>query len=256
MPTLLPSATRAAIERSLARYTGELGGDAIKRSVEKMLTGVESVLNPVQEERVLEDGRKTTVTVGQTPADVRAGITRLVDRFGPETIAEEMNLDFKIDVATSVARGAGRHVADNYDQAELDEIPALELLRVYDRDTPRGFKLEKGALVTVPGDDWPSRWRAAAQTVGDTDALRILGDTGRMIALKASPIWQALGDGAGGYDDTLGNPYPPFAFNSGYDTDGVDRAQCEELGLIRPGQRAPRAEIDFNQLFAPVEVAA
>jgi len=53
-----------------------------------------------------------------------------------------------------------------------------------------------------------------------------------MIALKDSPIWQALGDGAGGYRDTLGNPYPPFAFSSGMAWRGVRRERCIEMGLI------------------------
>lgn len=256
MPLALPFNTAAALERSLAKYAGDLSADVLRQITDKMLGGVESILNPTQEKRIAEDGTERFVTVGKSPADVRAEITRLVDRFGPDTLAEEMNLDFKIDVATSVARGAGRHVADNFDQAEVDEYPALELLRVYDRDTPRGFERVKGVLQVVPGDDWPARFRAAAQTSGDTDALRILEETGRMIALKASPLWQALGEGAGGYEDTLGNPFPPFAFNSGYDQDGVPRAECEQLGLIRPGQSAPRAEIDFNQLFAPIEQAA
>lgn len=252
--TRLPLATQAAVERSLGKYAAALGEDFARQATDRMFEGLRSILNPEQVQRA---PGAPTVTEGQTPATVRAGINDLLKRFeNPAALAGELNLDFKIKIATEVSQGAGRHLADNYDQDEVDEFPALELLRVYDRDVPRGYKIEKGSLVEVADDDWPSRWRAAAQTVGDTDALRILGDTGRMIALKASPIWQALGDGAGGYDDTLGNPYPPFAFNSGYDTDGVDRAQCEELGLIRPGQRAPRAEIDFNQLFAPVEVAA
>lgn len=246
----IPALTQSALARSLAKYANDLSADVLKQITGKMMIGVESILAPVQEERMMEDGGSRMVTVGKTPADVRAEITRLVDRFGPDTLAEEMNLDFKIDVATSVARGAGRYVADNFDQEEVDEIPALELLRLYDRETPRGYKRESGALVSVPGDDWASRWRAAATSAGDTDALRILDATGRMIALKASPIWQALGDGAGGYDDTLGNPYPPFAFNSGYDVEGVSRHEAEELGLIKPGQSAPRAEINPEQLFA------
>ena len=53
-----------------------------------------------------------------------------------------------------------------------------------------------------------------------------------MVALKSSPIWQALGDGAGGFRDTLGNPYPPFAFGSSYAWVHVDRLEARELGLL------------------------
>ena len=55
-----------------------------------------------------------------------------------------------------------------------------------------------------------------------------------MVALKTSPIWQALGDGAGGYRDTLGNPYPPFAYGSGLAWADVSRDEAIELGLIDP----------------------
>ena len=83
----------------------------------------------------------------------------------------------------------------------------------------------------VPREDWPARWRAAGNSVGWEGALQ-----GRFIALKNSPIWQALGDGAGGFTDTLGNPYPPFAFSSGMDWVAVDRDTCEKLGLIKSGE--------------------
>jgi hypothetical protein len=54
-----------------------------------------------------------------------------------------------------------------------------------------------------------------------------------MVARKDSGVWQALGDGAGGYDsDALHNPYPPFAFNSGMDVQDVDRQDAVELGLL------------------------
>ena len=88
---------------------------------------------------------------------------------------------------------------------------------------------------------------------GDTDAARVLAESDRMVALKASPIWDSLGNGAGGYDDTLGNPYPPFAFNSGMWTDDVSRTDAEELGLITPGQKAQPAELDLRNLFAEPE---
>jgi hypothetical protein len=53
-----------------------------------------------------------------------------------------------------------------------------------------------------------------------------------MVALKSSSVWQQLGDGAGGYEDALGNPFAPFAFDSGMDTDEVSRDDVGKLGLI------------------------
>ena len=62
--------------------------------------------------------------------------------------------------------------------------------------------------------DWNARRKAAAEAVGWKGVRR---RTKKMIAQKDSPIWAALGSGAGGYDDTWGLPYPPFAIGSGMD---------------------------------------
>jgi hypothetical protein len=248
MPVQIPAASRLALSRSLLRYESAIGRDIVQQALDRVVAGLDSILNPQQEDR----GGEFTVTVGDTPATIRRDVAELLKRFDePEKIAAEINLDFKLQVATEVSQGAARHVADNYDQDELDAFPALELLRVYDRDVPRG---EEPQGVRAD-NDWPSRWTFAARESGDTDALRMLAQHGRMIALKASPIWQSLGNGAGGYTDTLGNPFPPFAFNSGMDVDGVPRAECEALGLIQPGQRVTRAEIDFDRLFKLEEAA-
>ena len=60
-----------------------------------------------------------------------------------------------------------------------------------------------------------------------------------MVALKSSPIWQALGDGVGGFKDTLGNPYPPFAYSSGMGWTDISRRECAELGLDVDGAASP-----------------
>ena len=164
----------------------------------------------------------------------------------------EIELDISLDrVAEEVASGAANFMAYNFDQTRIDEFPALEFHRMYDRETPRGFKLgQGGVLVPVPGDDWPSRWRAAAQESGDYNAARILQETGRMIALKSSGIWQALGSGAGGYDDALGNPFPPFAVDSGFDVDETSRDEAEKLGLLGKREKAKPAKISSHDEMA------
>ena len=53
-----------------------------------------------------------------------------------------------------------------------------------------------------------------------------------MIALKGAEVWQNLGDGEGGYEDTLGLPYPPFAFNSGMWVEDISREEAIGLGLL------------------------
>ena len=96
------------------------------------------------------------------------------------------------------------------------------------------WELASGGYRKQHRTDWPQRWKAAGERVAWRGAHRT-----KMVALKNSPIWQALGDGAGGFRDTLGNPYPPFAFGSSYEWVPVDRLEAKELGLL--GETANRA---------------
>lgn len=89
------------------------------------------------------------------------------------------------------------------------------------------WELASGGYRKQHRTDWPQRWKAAGERVAWRGASRT-----KMVALKSSPIWQALGDGAGGFRDTLGNPYPPFAFGSSYEWVPVDRLEARELGLL------------------------
>lgn len=145
-------------------------------------------------------------------------------------------------------------IKDLYSQSRLDIIMKTNAA------TARGYVQMKiattpGALAAAPawelyrqrnprgqGRDWPARWAAAYEAVSGSGAVEH-----RMIALKTSPIWQALGDGAGGFKDTLGNPYPPFAFNSGMRVRSVLRSDCEKLGLVAGGAGAePPSVPAFN----------
>jgi hypothetical protein len=58
-------------------------------------------------------------------------------------------------------------------------------------------------------EEWERRWSAAGESVQWKGARK-----SRMWAFKDSPIWVALGAGAGGFIDALGYPYPPFVFGS------------------------------------------
>ena len=176
-------------------------------------------------------------------------MTRFIKDF--ETGPRVERIDFALDVGTKVANGAGRFVQQNADPEVVDAYPALEYERLFDRETPRGFKRGPGGeMLPDPGDDWPSRWERAAADCGDEDAARVLRETGRMVALKSSGIWQALGDGVGGYDDTLGNPYDPLAWNTGYRQMEVAREDAEALGLLDKGEEARPAPLELRSLFA------
>ena len=113
---------------------------------------------------------------------------------------------------TNRATAASCAQLDAQTPALLELFPAWRLERFESRMRPRA--------------DWAERWRAAGQAVEWEGASRR-----EMVALKSSPIWQALGSGAGGFDDTLGNAYPPFAFGSGLSWTSVGAEEAVRLGL-------------------------
>ena len=114
---------------------------------------------------------------------------------------------------------------------------------------PRGSEADPAGPINAWDDD-EGRWVAACEESEDEDAAAVFEKTGRMVALKSSGVWQALGDGAGGYDDTLGSPFAPFAFNSGFRQTPIDRKETEELGLLEEGEEAEPAQFDFTKMFA------
>lgn len=164
---------------------------------------------------------------GMNLADARMVLTRTLRGMGHDTAnasgiqdpASRRRINLIVRTRTEMAANAARINAQ--DESTVYAVPAWELLRFGTRRVPR---------------DWPARWKAAGDAVGWVGASR---DFGTMVALKDSPIWAALGNGAGGYRDTLGNPYPPFAFSSGMAWAGVLRRDCIRMGLIgtddRPG---------------------
>ena len=109
--------------------------------------------------------------------------------------------------------------------ATLRQWPAWRLTRMEGRGVPR--------------PDWAKRWQAAGDACGWEGALQNSGiyPDWDMVALKNSPIWRELGNGAGGFRDTLGNPFPPFAFGSGLDWEDVDAEECSVLGLTSPSDQ-------------------
>lgn len=116
------------------------------------------------------------------------------------------------------------------DEQRRYQFPCFELVRIAPRGTPRGFVRRKGGLEIKPGDDWTSRWVAAGGELFERNT--------RMIALKGAAVWAALGDGEGGYTDTLGNPFPPFAFGSGMGLREVSRGEALTIGVISPEDEA------------------
>ncbi len=128
---------------------------------------------------------------------------------------QRLNLILRINEETGDSLA---NLARSEDPAVRHLQPAWELIPGRYRRAPR---------------DWAARWRAAGQSV----AWRGVATQG-YIALKDRPIWAAIGAGAGGYTDTLGNPYPPFAWGSSMIWVDVPRARAITLGLVAPDTEA------------------
>lgn len=145
------------------------------------------------------------------------------DGGGLKNPASLRRLNLIVDTQTQMAASVAR--IDNQTESTIALWPAWELVRFESRRVPR--------------QDWARRWRAAGDMVGWQGALQ-----NRYIALKSSPIWAALGAGAGGFSDTLGNPYPPFAYSSGLDWREVTAEECKRLGLFTgSAAKPPRAAL-------------
>ena len=69
-------------------------------------------------------------------------------------------------------------------------------------------------------------------------AVRLKSDTDFWLARNRPEI--------GGF----GNPYAPWGFNSWMRSEEVSRAECERLGLIKPGEKAPQSQKLAEHTFA------
>lgn len=152
--------------------------------------------------------------------------------------ASERRLNLIVDTQRQMAASVSRLMGET--EGTVDQFPGFELCRMGSRALPR--------------QDWLARWNAAGESVGWQGAHQrpIYGDVNAygFLALKSSPIWAALGNGAGGFRDTLGNPYPPFAYSSGMAWLDADRETCERYGLIRPEESA---SAPANPSLSPAE---
>ena len=183
----------------------------------------------VEEERVLEAMRSACAAVAEGSADpstARLSVLRALaeagyepaeaDRGGLRDVSSRQRLDLVLKTNRQQAQAMGQ-IARSEDPEVADAFPAWELASGSYRRVHR---------------DWYARWKAAGDSVGWVGARRMRSAGDRMVALKSSPIWAAIGAGAGGFRDTLGNPFPPFAWNSSYVWLDVDAIEAEELGLM------------------------
>lgn len=173
----------------------------------------------------LDRAKTVLMQVADGTLDASAARLALADTLAQLGYAPEPGTEGTLKDARTLARlnlvlKTNRQTAASLAQLAESEDPQVAALFP-------AWELASGGYRKQHRTDWPQRWKAAGERVAWQGASRT-----KMVALKSSPIWQALGDGAGGFRDTLGNPYPPFAFGSSYEWVPVDRLEARELGLL------------------------
>ena len=141
----------------------------------------------------------------------KANLAEVRERAAAVFAASEARLDFVMKTQRRMAQSLGQLAAQT--PGQVRRYPAWRLVRGGTRREPR--------------NDWEARWLAAGNATGGQGACK-----DDFVALKSSPIWAALGAGAGGFRDAIGNPFPPFAFGSGMTWERVSRDEAAELGLV------------------------
>ena len=209
----------------------QIAADILRRSVFSARMASATYLARVRE--VCAQVSKGSINLATARAQLLDTLAQMghspLDGGGLSNPASIRRLNLIVDTQRQMAASVAKLTEET--PATLDQWPAWRLTRMEGRGVPRA--------------DWPRRWQAAGDACGWEGAVPNSGiyPDWDMVALKSSPIWQELGNGAGGFRDTLGNPFPPFAFGSGLDWEDVDADECRAIGLLGDGQtvEAPEA---------------
>lgn len=204
--------------------------DAFDASVRKLISGQTDMATERLRLKI------ALAQMGYVPAPGTAGTL--------EDLSSTQRLQTMLETNQAKVAGFAQKLWAN-DPAAVAAYPAWELIRIEDREKPRGDAAYKPG---TPGEEgWGDRWLAAADASGDEAAARVYNATGRMVALKDSPLWIALGEVAA---DSLGGGTAPFAFGSGMGVEDVDVADAIDLGLLESAADAqPAAPGQFDDGF-------
>lgn len=250
LPTLLNSAEiKQQLDAATRRQSFFSAQTMFGNYLDQVKADVESIINPQttqRADRVTPENPQGNVTEGMDSATARLRAKELLQRIGYspaigeqgtiKDLSSDARINLVIQTNRDVAQGAGWFIQGN-DPAALDAFPAQELIRVIDPRDPKNKR------------NWRARWEIAAAKAGDTDALRVLAGTGRMVARKDSPIWNEIGSSQN-FDDGLDNPFPPFAFNSGMDVQDISYTEAVALGLLKRGDTVRHSlPDDLSKLF-------
>jgi len=222
LKNLLPTSLGSAEIRQ------RIAADILRRAVFSARMASASYLAKIREVCIeISEGR-----ISQ--ADARARLLSVLEQMGHSqqdpggllNPASQRRLDLIIDTQRQMAASVA--LLSEETEATVEMTPAWRLERMGNPDHPRL--------------DWPARWQAAGEACGWQGACK-----DDFVALKGSPIWQEIGNGAGGFRDTLGNPFPPFAFSSTMTWVPVGRDECAALGLDPDGGKAAKATLSPSE---------
>jgi len=245
LPTSLTSAELRALDAELRRrsiFSAQLGIADQVQLLGDLAAKIAGGITEGGEVAGRHSGTDRMISIPEAKAQLLENLRRLgynpgADQGTIKDFTTDARLQLQVETNVMDTLGFGQWQSGQ-DETALDVNPALELVRTRPARMPRDWA----------GERWPAA-RAASTAEGSTDSIA----TGRMVALKNHPIWQALGDGAGGFTDTLGNPWAPFAFSSGMGLIAVPRAEAMDLGLLNETTRVPAMRRDLN---AGLEVSA
>jgi hypothetical protein len=197
--------------------------DKLKALTERFIKG-EGRDNDLAQLRI--EARKLLAQAGYTPESGFPGDEAL--GIPPATagslrdLGSEKRLNLIFDTQAQMMRGLGMKLR-GHDRS--DRWPAWELVRV------AKFSSEHQR-------EWLKRWKIAADNLDDGSAETLVRSDGRMVALKSSPVWFAIGSSAL-FPDALNQDHPPFAFHSGMGWREVPLEEAQELGLISAADPRP-----------------
>lgn len=251
LPTTLSSEELSTLSGGIKRLAMFSARTDSAWYVQQISDAVEDVLNPhttTRPDRVSDTNPAGKVTEGMDRATAELRLKEAIDTIGYQpaegekgTIKDLSSMRRRrlvVETNVQLAQGAGKFL-QGQDPDVLDAFPAQELVRFQAKVHER---------------DWHERWLRAAEYSGDEDAARVLNEFGRMVARKDSPIWDALGD-PDLFDDALGNPYPPFAFQSGMWVMDVDWDTAVKMGLVKTDETIEPQELEFaDRLELPKEI--
>ncbi|MBB5033168.1 hypothetical protein [Prosthecobacter vanneervenii] len=200
-------ALKQRIERFIANgYDGDMG---------KLRLELKDILTRLQYDPV--KGFPGDESLGIPPA--RAGSL--------QDLSSDKRINLILNTQVQLMAGKGQE-QQGLSEAALDLFPAYELVRLESRRVPR---------------EWLKDWKEAAENIEWEGVSKSAFAEGRMIALKNSPIWAAIGSSAL-FNDALDVSHPPFRFNSGMGWQVRDREAALKWGL----------KVDGKPVKVPAEV--